>query len=114
MRRRTESARAQARPSEPRPAQARRPEPSWPKVIATTVRLWVQRHPVAALKVTGWRLLTLVAGAVLAVSAAIAAVAIGTSTTSTTSATSAVKPSSQTNLGSRIPASLQAAARSPT
>jgi hypothetical protein len=108
MRRRTESARAQARPSEPRPAQARRPEPSWPKVIATTVRLWVQRHPVAALKVTGWRLLTLVACAVLAVSAAIAAVAIGTST-STTSATSAVKPSSQTNPGSRIPASLQAA-----
>jgi hypothetical protein len=70
--------------------------------------LWRQRHPVAGLKVTGWRLLALVACAVLAVSAAIAAVAIGTSTT-TTSATSAAKPSSQANSGSQIPASLQAA-----
>jgi hypothetical protein len=26
-------------------ARARRPEPSWPSVIATTVRLWVERHP---------------------------------------------------------------------
>ena len=28
------------------PARARRPEPSWPVVIATTIRLWVERHPV--------------------------------------------------------------------
>ncbi len=42
-------------------AGARRPEPSWPTVIATTVRLWVSRHPVAGLKITGWRLLALVA-----------------------------------------------------
>jgi hypothetical protein len=28
------------------PARARRREPSWPTVIATTLRLWVQRHPV--------------------------------------------------------------------
>jgi hypothetical protein len=28
------------------PARARRPEPSWPVVIATTLRLWLQRHPV--------------------------------------------------------------------
>jgi hypothetical protein len=27
------------------PGRARRPEPSWPTVIATTVRLWVERHP---------------------------------------------------------------------
>jgi hypothetical protein len=28
------------------------PEPSWPTVIATTVRLWLHRRPVAGLKVT--------------------------------------------------------------
>jgi hypothetical protein len=59
-------------------ARVQRSDPSWPTVIATTVRLWVSRHPVAALKVTGWRLLALVGCAVLAVSAAIAAVVIGT------------------------------------
>jgi hypothetical protein len=28
------------------PAPTRRPEPSWPVVIATTLRLWLERHPV--------------------------------------------------------------------
>jgi hypothetical protein len=28
------------------PTRARRPEPSWPVVIATTFRLWLERHPV--------------------------------------------------------------------
>jgi sortase (surface protein transpeptidase) len=28
------------------PARPPRPEPSWPTVIATTVRLWIERHPV--------------------------------------------------------------------
>src|SRR5579862_1965720 len=28
------------------PARPRRPEPSWPTVIATTLRLWLERHPV--------------------------------------------------------------------
>ena len=113
--RRTKPARARVRQPEPPRAQPRRPEPSWPTVIATTVRLWVHRHPVAALKVTGWRLLALIACAILAVSAAVAAVVIGTSTstsssTSTsTSTTSSAKPSSQSNSGSQIPASLQAA-----
>jgi hypothetical protein len=107
--RRPDSARAGSRQPKPAPAQARRPEPSWPTVIATTVRLWRQRHPVAGLKVTGWRLLALIACAVLAVSAAIAAIAIGTSTTSATSATSSAKSASRANSGSPIPASLQAA-----
>jgi hypothetical protein len=36
-----------ARARRPQPsAQARQPEPSWPKVIATTLRLWHERHPV--------------------------------------------------------------------
>jgi hypothetical protein len=88
-------------------AGVRRPEPSWPTVIATTVRLWWHRHPVAGLKVTGWRLLALVACAVLAVSAAIAAVAIGSSTTTAT--TSSARPAGHANSDSRISASLQAA-----
>ena len=106
--RRSEPALAGLRRPEPPQAEARRPEPSWPTVIATTIRLWVHRHPVAALKVTGWRLLALIACAVLAVSAAIAAVAIGTSTS--TLATSSAKAARQANSGPQIPASLQAAA----
>jgi hypothetical protein len=88
-------------------AGVRQPEPSWPTVIATTVRLWLHRHPVAGLKVTGWRLLALAACGVLAVSAAIAAVAIGSSTTTTT--TSSARPSSRANSDSQISGSLQAA-----
>jgi hypothetical protein len=64
------------RVSSPR-GQARRPEPSWPTVIATTVRLWLGRHPVAARKVTGWRLLALVAGAVLAAAAVTTGIILG-------------------------------------
>jgi len=65
---------------------ARRSEPSWPTVIATTIRLWVDRHPVAGLKITGWRLLALVACAVLAISAAVAAVVVGTTAGTTAGA----------------------------
>ncbi len=85
-------------------AGGRRPEPSWPTVIATTVRLWVSRHPVAALKVTGWRLLALVACAVLAVSAALAAVVVGSSATSPDA-----QPTRSNLAGAQIPVSLQAA-----
>jgi hypothetical protein len=88
-------------------AGARRSEPSWPTVIATTVRLWVGRHPVAGLKVTGWRLLALVGCAVLAVSAAVAAVVVGTTAT-----TPARPPSRATSAGSQISLSLQAATAS--
>jgi hypothetical protein len=83
---------------------ARRSEPSWPTVIATTIRLWVGRHPVAGLKITGWRLLALVACAVLAVSAAVAAVVVGTT------AASPARPQGQAaSAGSQISVSLQAA-----
>jgi hypothetical protein len=85
-------------------AGVQRPEPSWPKVIATTVRLWVSRHPVARWKIAGWRLLALVACAVLAVSAAVAAVVVGTT------ASSPARPSSRpSSAGSQISGSLQAA-----
>jgi hypothetical protein len=87
-------------------AGVQRPEPSWPKVIATTVRLWASRHPVARWKITGWRLLALVACAVLAVSAALAAVVVGTTASSS-------RPSSQrssaSSADSQISGSLQAA-----
>jgi hypothetical protein len=89
-------------------AGARRSEPSWPKVIATTVRLWVGRHPVAGLKVTGWRLLALVSCAVLAVSAAVAAVVVGTT------ASPAASPSRASAASAPIPISLQAAAAART
>jgi hypothetical protein len=85
-------------------AGVQRSEPSWPTVIATTVRLWVSRHPVGGLKITGWRFLALVACAVLAVSAAVTAVAVGKTASST------ARPSSQAgSAGSQISGSLQAA-----
>jgi hypothetical protein len=87
-------------------AGARRPEPSWPTVIATTIRLWVGRHPVAGLKITGWRLLALVACAVLAVSAAVVAVVVGTTSTA---ASPARPPIQARSAGSPISVSLQAA-----
>ena len=49
------------------PARARRPEPSWPTVIATTLRLWFERHPVAGRKGTRGRRVTVAAAAVGAV-----------------------------------------------
>jgi len=85
---------------------ARRSEPSWPTVIATTIRLWVDRHPVAGLKITGWRLLALVACAVLAISAAVAAVVVGT--TAGTTAGAPARPQGASG-GSQISVSLQAA-----
>jgi hypothetical protein len=88
-------------------AGVQRPEPSWPKVIATTIRLWVSRHPVARWKITGWRLLALVACAVLAVSAALAAVVVGTTASSSSRPSS--QPSSAGSAGSQISGSLQAA-----
>jgi hypothetical protein len=84
-------------------AGARRPEPSWPTVIATTVRLWVGRHPVAGLRVSGWRLLALVGCAVLAVSAAVAAVVVGTT------ASPAAAPARASSASAPISVSLQAA-----
>jgi hypothetical protein len=86
----------------------RRPEPSWRTVIVTTVRLWFGRHPVAGLKVTGWRLLALVACVVIAVSAAVAAVVMGVTTTSSAG------PTGRANSGSQISVSLQAAMASRT
>ena len=51
------------------PTRARRSEPSWPTVMATTLRLWFERHPVAGKKGTRGRR--------VAVAAVIGAVALG-------------------------------------
>src|SRR6202453_4667912 len=84
-------------------AVTRRSEPSWPTVIATTVRLWVDRHPVSRLKVTGWRLLALLGCAVLGVAAAVTVVAFATASHAPAA------PGRASSAGSQISVSLQAA-----
>jgi hypothetical protein len=70
----------------------RRTEPSWPKVIATTVRLWAERHPVFGRKaprrrrVTAW----LVALAVVALAAGVTGAVLGQATSSPAAARPAV------------------------
>jgi hypothetical protein len=83
-------------------AQAQRPEPSWPTVIATTVRLWVDRHRVAGMKVTSRRLLGLLATCVIVASAAVVGVFLAVQTPSATL-------HEQANSGSQSAVSLQAA-----
>jgi hypothetical protein len=83
-----------------------RPEPSWPQVIATTVRLWIDRHPVAGIKMTGWRLLALVAGAVIVISAGVTGIVIGGQAAPAAQAT---LHDQATSSGSRSAASLEAA-----
>lgn len=56
------------------PARARRSEPSWPTVIATTLRLWFERHPVVGRKGSRGRR---VAVAVAVGAVALSAVAVG-------------------------------------
>jgi hypothetical protein len=51
------------------PTRARRSEPSWPAVMATTLRLWFERHPIFGRKDTH--------GHRVAVAAVVAAVALG-------------------------------------
>jgi hypothetical protein len=69
-------------------------EPSWPTVIATTVRLWAERHPVFGRRAAGRRRITaaLVAVAVVALAAGLAGVFLGHATTAPRAAAS---PASQ-------------------
>lgn len=57
-------------------ARARRVEPSWPTVIATTVRLWLERHH-GGTRLVRRRLLALAAVLAVAVSAGVAGAVIG-------------------------------------
>ena len=59
-----------------------RPEPSWPTVIATTVRLWLERHPVPGGGVTRRRIGVLVVVLVSALAAGVVGVVIGRTATS--------------------------------
>jgi hypothetical protein len=53
------------------------PEPSWPTVIATTLRLWLERHPVPGRRWTWGRLAVLLAVLISAVAAGVIGVTIG-------------------------------------
>jgi hypothetical protein len=61
------------------PARRPRPEPSWPTVIATTVRLWLERHPVAGRRGTRGRhvAVALAVVAAVALGAGVAAAVVG-------------------------------------
>jgi len=63
-------------------AAARRSEPSWPTVIATTVRLWLERHPVRRPAASARTLLVLAGVLAVAVAAAAAGAFIGRGATS--------------------------------
>lgn len=59
-----------------------RPEPSWPTVIATTLRLWFERHPVPGKWLTWKRCGVLAIVLVSAVAAGVAWLAVGRAATS--------------------------------
>jgi hypothetical protein len=89
------------------PARARRPEPSWPAVIATTLRLWLERHPVVGRKGSRRRQVAVALAAVALVVLGAAAAIIGHAATSSPSAPSA---SRDTGSGSLSAAALGASA----
>jgi hypothetical protein len=63
-------------------ARPRRPEPSWPTVIATTVRLWLERHRGVSVRAIGVRRLIVIAVVlVVAAGAAVAGAVIERGTT---------------------------------
>jgi hypothetical protein len=68
-------------------ARERRPEPSWPKVIATTLRLWFERHPVLGQRGTrSRRVATLAAVGAVALGAGVAGAVVGHTATSSRAA----------------------------
>ena len=85
------------------PARARRPEPSWPTVIATTLRLWFERHPVAGRKGTRGRRVTVAAAAVgaAALGAGVTLAIVGhTATSARVGAPPSAVPSAAASAGS--------------
>ena len=84
-------------------ARARRPEPSWPTVIATTLRLWLERHPVVGRRAPrGRRLAVVLVVVAVAVAAGVAAVVVGRPATgqAATSARAGSPPAGQAGAGS--------------
>jgi hypothetical protein len=70
-------------------SRTRRTEPSWPTVIATTLRLWFERHPVFGRKGTVRRRVTLALAAVVVVALGAGLTVAATGTTATSPAVSA-------------------------
>jgi hypothetical protein len=83
-----------------------RSEPSWPTVIATTVRLWLQRHPVAGRKAGRGRRSVLVAALVVVIAAGVVVVVIGLPGASSTASRTSV--SRETSAGSTTSGALGA------
>jgi hypothetical protein len=68
-------------------ARGRRSEPSWPKVIATTLRLWFERHPVLGKRgARSRRVATLAAVGAVALGAGVAGAVVGHTATSSRAA----------------------------
>jgi hypothetical protein len=80
------------------PARARRSEPSWPSVIATTFRLWLERHPVfGGRSPRGRRVaIALALVAVVALGAGVTGVIIGRSARSSSASAAAAGASAAT------------------
>jgi hypothetical protein len=98
-------------------ARTRRSEPSWPSVIATTLRLWFERHPVLGRKGTRRRRVTLALAvlAVVALGAGLAvAVAGNTASSPAVSASQAAQPGSGPASGSAGALGASAAVRDQT
>jgi hypothetical protein len=76
------------------PARPRRPEPSWPTVIATTVRLWVERHDAVRRRTArAWRVIAIAAVAALVVVATEAVIHRGPAPAAARSVSSGTKTS---------------------
>jgi hypothetical protein len=83
-------------------APARRPEPSWPTVIATTLRLWFERHPVLGKGTRRRRAAALAAVGAVALGAGVAGAVVGQAAISSPAASSAAPSSSAVSASSRI------------
>src|ERR1700722_10613169 len=92
------------------PARARRPEPSWPVVIATTLRLWLERHPVIGRRGSRRRHAAVALAAVALVVLGAAGAIIGHAATSSSSAASSSAASRDSGSGSLSAAALGASA----
>src|SRR5260370_41498084 len=79
----------------------RRPEPSWPTVIATTVRLWVERAPGVGIRALRGRRGALAIAVAFAVWAGVSGVFVGRAATSSHPAASpAARPHAAARSGS--------------
>src|SRR5260370_26404233 len=92
----------------------RRPEPSWPTVIATTVRLWVERHPVVGMRALRGRRGVLAIALAFALWAGVSGVFVGRAATSShAAASSAARPHAAAQPGSPAAAALGASVPTP-